>query len=267
MQSLTFPADQSVKNLFGDEPVLESNGPIALIVHQLDPPLAERINHQLASRRKALAKQNPDLLQLPGYVRNDYRIRVDLSRFSSGEGKARVIDTVRGHDVFILTDVLNYGTSYKRYGTDVSMTPDEHFLDLTRLILCTRDSAARIHVIMPFLYEGRRYRKSDRESLDCGAMLRSLFGLGIDNFITFDAHDARVANAVPRSNFESFPTSYQSIRTILQTIPDLRVDREHMMVVSPDEENISRAIFYASAMKLPLGIFTTDAISNTSMTC
>ena len=255
MQSLTFPADQSVKNLFGDEPVLESNGPIALIVHQLDPPLAERINHQLASRRKALAKQNPDLLQLPGYVRNDYRIRVDLSRFSSGEGKARVIDTVRGHDVFILTDVLNYGTSYKRYGTDVSMTPDEHFLDLTRLILCTRDSAARIHVIMPFLYEGRRYRKSDRESLDCGAMLRSLFGLGIDNFITFDAHDARVANAIPSSNFESFPTSYQSIRTILQTIPDLRVDREHMMIVSPDEENISRAIFYASAMKLPLGIF------------
>jgi ribose-phosphate pyrophosphokinase len=162
---------------------------------------------------------------------------------------------VRGHDVFILTDVLNYGATYKRYGVDVSMTPDEHFLDLTRLVLCTRDSAARIHVIMPFLYEGRRYRKSDRESLDCGAMLRSLFGLGIDNFITFDAHDARVANAIPSSNFESFPTSYQSIRTILQTIPDLRVDREHMMIVSPDEENISRAIFYASAMKLPLGIF------------
>jgi ribose-phosphate pyrophosphokinase len=255
MQRLTFPADQSVKNLFGDEPVLESNGPIALIVHQLDPPLAERINHQLASRRKTFAEQNPDLLLLPGYVRNDYRIRVDLSRFSSGEGKARVLDTVRGHDVFILTDVLNYGATYKRYGVDVSMTPDEHFLDLTRLVLCTRDSAARIHVIMPFLYEGRRYRKSDRESLDCGAMLRSLFGLGIDNFITFDAHDARVANAIPSSNFESFPTSYQSIRTILQTIPDLRVDREHMMIVSPDEENISRAIFYASAMKLPLGIF------------
>ena len=255
MQRLTFPADQSVKNLFGDEPVLESNGPIALIVHQLDPPLAERINHQLASRRKTFAEQNPDLLLLPGYVRNDYRIRVDLSRFSSGEGKARVLDTVRGHDVFILTDVLNYGATYKRYGVDVSMTPDEHFLDLTRLVLCTRDSAARIHVIMPFLYEGRRFRKSDRESLDCGAMLRSLFGLGIDNFITFDAHDARVANAIPSSNFESFPTSYQSIRTILQTIPDLRVDREHMMIVSPDEENISRAIFYASAMKLPLGIF------------
>lgn len=255
MQSLTFPADQSVKNLFGDEPELESNGPIALIVHQLEPSLAERINHQLASRRKARAEQNPALYHLPGYVRNEYRIQVDVSRFSSGEGKARVIDTVRGHDLFILTDVLNYGKTYKRYGEDVTMTPDEHFLDLTRLILCTRDSAARIHVIMPFLYEGRRFRKSDRESLDCGAMLRSLFGLGIDNFITFDAHDSRVANAVPTSNFESFPTSYQSIRTILKTIPDLRVDREHMMVVSPDEENISRSIFYASAMKIPLGIF------------
>lgn len=255
MQSLTFPADQSVKNLFGDEPELESYGPIALIVHQIDPPLAERINHQLASRRKALAKIKPEILKIPGYVRNDYRIEADLSRFSSGEGKARVIDTVRGHDVFILTDVLNYGTSYKRYGVEVSMTPDEHFLDLTRLILCTRDSATRIHVIMPFLYEGRRYRKSDRESLDCGAMLRSLFNLGINNFITFDAHDSRVANAVPRSNFESFPTSYQSIRTILRTVPDLRVDRDHMMIVSPDEANISRSIFYASAMKLPLGIF------------
>ena len=133
MQNLTFPADQSVKNLFGDEPELESNGPIALIVHQLDPPLAERINHQLSSRRRALAKVNPEILNIPGYVRNDYRVRVDLTRFSSGEGKARVIDSVRGHDLFILTDVLNYGTYYKRYGDDVSMTPDEHFLDLTRL--------------------------------------------------------------------------------------------------------------------------------------
>lgn len=255
MQNLTFPADQSVKNLFGDDPALESKGPIALIVHQIDPPLAERINHQLSARRHALAALNPELNHIPGYVRHDYRVKVDLTRFSSGEGKARVIDSVRGHDLFILTDVLNYGTSYNRYNDIVTMTPDEHFLDLTRLILCSRDSAARIHVFMPFLYEGRRFRKSDRESLDCGAMLRSLFNLGIDNFITFDAHDSRVANAVPRSNFESFPTSYQSIRTILHTIPDLRVNRESMMIVSPDEANISRGIFYASAMKLPLGIF------------
>ena len=155
MFNLAFPADQSVKNLFGDEPALDSYGPIGLITEQLDPALAERINHQLSLRRQDKARQNPDIAGIPGYVRQDYRIRVDLSRFSSGEGKAQIIDSVRGHDLFILTDVLNYGVHYSRYGSDVSMTPDEHFLDLVRLILASRDSAARIHVIMPFLFEGR----------------------------------------------------------------------------------------------------------------
>ncbi|MFA5586285.1 MAG: ribose-phosphate diphosphokinase [Saccharofermentanales bacterium] len=255
MQNLAFPADQSVKNLFGDEPVMESYGPIGLITEQLDPALAERINHQLSLRRQAAAEGDSQLLDIPGYVRQDYRIRVDLSRFSSGEGKAQIIDSVRGHDLFILTDVLNYGVHYSRYGLDVSMTPDEHFLDLVRLILCSRDSAARIHVLMPFLYEGRRFRRTARESLDCGAMLRYLFELGIDNFITFDAHDSRVANAVPNHSFESFPTSYQSIRTILETIPDLTIDGDSLMVVSPNEVSINRCIFFASALKVPLGIF------------
>lgn len=257
MHNLAFPADQSVNNLFGDEPFLESRGPIALIVDQLDPALAERVNHQLSLRRHSIARQRPEVFDIPGYVRKDYRINVDLSRFSSGEGKAQVIDSVRGHDLFIMTDVLNYGAHYRRYGADVSIAPDEHFIDLVRLILCTRDSVSRIHVIMPFLYEGRRYRRTARESLDCGAMLRSLFDLGIDNFITFDAHDSRVANAVPQSNFESFPTSYQSIRTILETVPDITVNSEKLMIVSPDEVSISRCIFFASAMKLPLGIFYT----------
>ncbi|NLB28180.1 MAG: ribose-phosphate diphosphokinase [Clostridiaceae bacterium] len=255
MSNLAFPADQSVKNLFGDEPVLDSNGPIGLITEQLDPALAERINHQLGLRRQEAAKLNPGLLDIPGYVRGEYRIKVDLSRFSSGEGKAQIIDSIRGHDLFILTDVLNYGAYYSRYGVDVSMAPDEHFLDLVRLILSSRDSAARIHVIMPFLFEGRRFRRSTRESLDCGAMLRYLFSLGIDNFITFDAHDSRVANAVPNSNFESFPTSYQSIRTILETIPGLKIDGDSLMIVSPNEVSINRCIFFASAMKVPLGIF------------
>jgi len=255
MSNLAFPADQSVKNLFGDEPVLDSNGPIGLITEQLDPALAERINHQLGLRRQEAARLNPGLLDIPGYVRGEYRIKVDLSRFSSGEGKAQIIDSIRGHDLFILTDVLNYGAYYSRYGVDVSMAPDEHFLDLVRLILSSRDSAARIHVIMPFLFEGRRFRRSARESLDCGAMLRYLFSLGIDNFITFDAHDSRVANAVPNSNFESFPTSYQSIRTILETIPGLKIDGDSLMIVSPNEVSINRCIFFASAMKVPLGIF------------
>lgn len=255
MPNLAFPADQSVQNLLGDDPVLESHGPIGLITEQLDPALAERVNHQLSLRRQEAAAQKPELADIPGYVRQDYRIRVDLTRFSSGEGKAQIIDSVRGHDLFILTDVLNYGAHYSRYGTDVSMAPDEHFLDLVRLILCSRDSVNRIHVIMPFLFEGRRFRRTARESLDCGAMLRYLFSLGIDNFITFDAHDSRVANAVPNSNFESFPTSYQSIRTILETVPDLQINGDSLMIVSPNEVSINRCIFFASAMKVPLGIF------------
>lgn len=255
MQNLAFPADQSVKNLFGDDPELASYGPIGLITQQVDPSLAERINHQLSLRRRTLARERPQVLDIPGYVREDYRLNVDLTRFASGEGKAQIIDTVRGHDLFILTDVLNYGAHYSRYGQEVSMAPDEHFLDLVRLILCSRDSATRVHVIMPYLFEGRRFRRSARESLDCGAMLRYLFSLGIDNFITFDAHDSRVANAVPNSNFESFPTSYQSIRTILETVPDLQVDGDSLMIVAPNEVSIHRCIFFASAMKVPLGIF------------
>lgn len=255
MQNLAFPADQSVKNLFGDEPELASYGPIGLITHQLDPALAERINHQLSMRRQTMVKERPHYLDIPGYVREDYRINVDLTRFSSGEGKAQVIDSVRGHDLFILTDVLNYGAHYNRYGSQVSIAPDEHFLDLVRLILCCRDSAARIHVILPYLFEGRRFRRTARESLDCGAMLRYLFELGIDNFITFDAHDSRVANAVPNCSFESFPTSYQSIRTILETVPDLQISGDSLMIVSPNEVSINRCIFFASAMKVPLGIF------------
>ncbi len=255
MLNLAFPADQSVENQFKVEPELDSCGPIGLITQQIDPALAERVNHQLSIRRQAVAAQKPELIDIPGYVREEYRIAVDLSRFRSGEGRARVIDSVRGHDLFILTDVLNYGAHYNRYSEPVSMAPDEHFLDLVRLILCTRDSAARIHVIMPYLYEGRRFRRTARESLDCGAMLRYLFGLGIDSFITFDAHDSRVANAVPNSNFESFPTSYQSIRTILSTIPDLRLDGDSLMIVSPNEVSINRSIFFASSLQVPLGIF------------
>ena len=255
MDHLAFPADQSVRNLFGDEPPLGSYGPIALITEQMEPAFAERVNHQLSLRRHAMLREQPELYLIPGYVRNEYRKRCDLSRFSSGEGKAVLLDSVRGHDLFILTDVLNCGATYRRYGNEVSIAPDEHFQDLARIVISARDSATRINVIMPYLYEGRRYHRTGRESLDCAMMLRQLFRLGIDNFITFDARDARVANAVPRNNFESFPTSYQTIRTLLDKIPDLVIDRDHMMIVSPDESSISRCIFYASSMKLPLGIF------------
>lgn len=255
MTKHNFPAGGSISHLVHDDTMLDSLGPIGLITAQIESGFAERINHQLRLRRQAYAKAHPHVLNTPGYVRQNYLIDVDLSRFMSGEGKAVIRNTVRGHDLYILTDVLNYGQTYRRYNRDVTLSPDEHYKDLTRLILSSRDSAGRINVIMPYLYQGRRFRKSQRESLDCGEMLRHLFGLGIDNFITFDAHDSRVANAVPYSNFESFPTSHQFIRTLLRTVPDLVVEPTDLMIVAPDEVNINRCIFYASTMRVPLGIF------------
>ncbi|MDD4542094.1 MAG: ribose-phosphate pyrophosphokinase-like domain-containing protein [Eubacteriales bacterium] len=257
MNELKFPAGSSPRNILKDDTMLDPLGPIAIISAQIEDHLAERINRQLHLRREAFAEINPQITDFTGYLREDYRIDVDLSRFKSGEGKAVVLDTVRGHDLYILTDVLYHGKTYDRYSRPVTMSPDEHYKDLTRLVVACRDSALRINVIMPYLYQGRRFRRDRRESLDCGEMLQHLFGLGIDNFITFDAPDSRVANAVPYDNFESFPTSFQFIRTILQDCPDLVVDPSKMMIVAPNEVNINRSIFYASTMQLQLGIFHT----------
>lgn len=257
MNELKFPAGGSPRNILKDDTMLNPLGPIAIISAQIEDHLAERINRQLRLRREAYAEMVPDIAKFTGYLRDDYRIDVDLSRFKSGEGKAVVLDTVRGHDLYIITDVLYHGKTYERYSRPVTMGPDEHYKDLTRLIVASKDSALRINVIMPYLYQGRRFRREKRESLDCGEMLRHLFGLGIDNFITFDAPDSRVANAVPYDNFESFPTSFQFIRTLLQDCGDLQVDPRKMMVVAPNEVNINRSIFYASTMQLQLGIFHT----------
>ena len=238
--------------------MLDSIGPIGMITHQLDPTLATQINYHLVNRRRDYAVSEPELLDVAGFVRDEYRIRVNMDRYDSGEGKVIVEQSVRGHDVFLFTDVLNYGHSYQRYSKTVTMSPDEHYQDLVRLVQATRPTAARVNVIMPYLYEGRRYRRTARESLDCAQMLQGLFALGIDNFITFDAHDGRIANAVPRKNFETFPTSAQILATLFEKFPDINIHPSHFMIVSPDENSISRCIFYASTLKVPLGIFYSD---------
>ena len=238
----------------GDD-YLAPRGPIAVITSQIDPVFSDQVNYHMRNLRAQHILQDPDLEAEPGYFRADYRIQTDLSRFDTGEGRAAVLQTVRGHDLYIITDVLNYGQYYTRFNQTVSKAPDEHFTDLTRLIQTTRAAATRVNVIMPYLYEGRRYRRQGRESLDCGTMLKHLFALKIDNFITFDAHDSRVANAVPRKNFETFPTAYPIIDGILSAYPELEIDPDHLMIISPDETSISRGIFYASTLKVPLGIF------------
>lgn len=176
-------------------------------------------------------------------------------RFGSGEAKGVINETVRGHDIFIISDVFNYGVTYKMYGMEVPMSPDDHYQDLKRIIAAMNGKAKRITVIMPMLYEGRQHKRATRESLDCALALQELTSMGVENIISFDIHDPRVQNAIPLHGFEDFHPHYQMIKSFVRTVPDAIIDREHMMIISPDEGGMSRCIYYSSVMELDLGMF------------
>lgn len=255
--SVPKPADDRnyyIYHQYGDNP-MHPVGPIGLILHNVDSELADSVNYHLRNRRSIYIGHHPELANIPGFMRSDYRIDVETPRFTSGEGKAVMQQSVRGHDLFIISDVLNYAASYPLRGKINEMTPDEHFQDLVRIILAASGKARRINVFMPYLYEGRQDHRNTRESLDCAHILRQLFDMGITNLITFEAHDSRVDNAVPGKGFENLSTAFQLIESMLHTVTDLKLNKEHFMVVSPDENTISRAIYYASMLEVPLGIF------------
>ena len=190
-----------------------------------------------------------------GSEANGFLIRANCPRFGTGEGKGMLIDSVRGYDLYIICDVGAYQCTYKLYGREVPMTPDEHYADLKRIIAAVSGKAKRINVIMPMLYEGRQHRRTARESMDCALMLQELVAMGVSNIITFDAHDPRVQNAIPLNGFESIMPTYQMLKAMTACYDDLKIDKEHMMVVSPDEGAISRNIYYSSAMGVDLGMF------------
>jgi len=190
-----------------------------------------------------------------GSEANGFLIRTNCPRFGTGEGKGMLLDSVRGYDLYIICDVGAYQCTYKMYGREIPMTPDEHYADLKRLIAAASGKAKRINVIMPMLYEGRQHRRTARESMDCALMLQELVSMGVENIITFDAHDPRVQNAIPLSGFESIMPTYQMLKAMTTTYDDLKLDKDHMMVVSPDEGAISRNIYYSSAMGVDLGMF------------
>jgi len=190
-----------------------------------------------------------------GSEANGFLIRTNCPRFGTGEGKGMLLDSVRGYDLYIICDVGAYQCTYKMYGKEIPMTPDEHYADLKRLIAAASGKAKRINVIMPMLYEGRQHRRTARESMDCALMLQELVAMGVENIITFDAHDPRVQNAIPLSGFESIMPTYQMLKAMTSTYDDLKLDKDHMMVVSPDEGAISRNIYYSSAMGVDLGMF------------
>ena len=184
-----------------------------------------------------------------------YVINAQCPRFGTGEAKGLIDHTARGLDVFIICDCFNYGVTYKMYGQTVPMSPDDHFQDLKRVIAALGGKAKRINVIMPMLYEGRQHRRSARESLDCAMALQELVAMGVKNIITFDAHDPRICNAIPLGGFDNVQPTYQMIKALLRTVPDIRIDRDHLMIVSPDEGAMSRCIYYSSVLGVELGMF------------
>ncbi len=190
-----------------------------------------------------------------GLGENDYMIDVSCPRFASGDGKGIIRQTVRGKDLFILIDVGNYSCKYKLFDNINSMSPDDHFEDLKRIIQAASGKAHRINVIMPILYGGRQHKRSYRESLDCAVALQELEAMGVSNILTFDAHDPRVMNAIPLMGFDNVIPSYQVLKSMFRNIKDLNIDKEHFMVVSPDEGAINRNMYYASVLEVNLGMF------------
>ncbi len=186
---------------------------------------------------------------------HSFVVEADCPRFGSGEAKGALHQSMRGHDVFIVSDCFNYGVTYKMYERVVPMSPDDHFQDLKRIIAAIAGKARRISVIMPMLYEGRQHKRSSRESLDCALALQELVNMGVENIITFDAHDARVQNAIPLSGFENVRCTYQMIKALVKNVPDLSLNRNDIAVVSPDEGGMNRCIYYSSVLKLDLGMF------------
>ena len=229
--------------------------PLELIVLPSAERLGEKVNQYLVAFRNDhdhMVKYDPAFRD---YVRDDYRLKTQCVRFGTGEGKGVVIDSARGKDIYILTDVMNYSLTYEMNGFTNHMSPDDHYQDLKRVIAAINGKAARITVIMPFLYEGRQHNRAGRESLDAANMLKELVDLGIDKFISFDVHDPRVQNVVPMINFENYIAAYQFLKAIMHKFPDIVLDKEHLVVISPDEGALDRAVFFANVINADTGMF------------
>ncbi len=184
-----------------------------------------------------------------------YLAHTDCPRFGSGEGKALIRESMRGQDVYIICDMFNYGVTYKMHGMTVPMSPDDHYADLKRIIAAIGGKARRITVIMPMLYEGRQHKRTSRESLDCAIMLQELVHMGVSNLITFDAHDPRVANAIPLSGFDNVMPNYQMIKALVRSVPDIIIDKDNLVMISPDEGAMGRCIAYSNSLSVDVGMF------------
>ena len=230
-------------------------GPLGLIPLKGMEEFTKKVNNYLVEWRKERESEHKGTLLFSEYEKDNYIIKSSISRFGSGEAKGTIEESVRGDDLYLLVDVCNYSMTYSLSGKINHMSPDDHFQDLKRIIAAIAGKARRINVIMPFLYESRQHKKTGRESLDCALALQELTNMGVENIITFDAHDPRVQNAIPLKGFETVQPIYQYTKGLLKNFPDLQVDSEHMMIISPDEGGMRRAIYFANMLKLDVGMF------------
>ena len=230
-------------------------GSLGLITLESCKLLGDKIDKYLVTWRTERENEHKDSLAFSGYQRDSYLIPTKIPRFGSGEAKGQILESVRGNDLYILVDVCNYSLTYSLCGHKNHMSPDDHYQDLKRIIAAVGGKARRITVIMPFLYESRQHKRTSRESLDCALALQELVRMGVDNIITFDAHDPRVQNAIPLHGFETVQPAYQFIKGLLRNVKDLQIDSKHMMVISPDEGGMSRAIYVANVLGLDMGMF------------
>ncbi|MCI9231497.1 MAG: ribose-phosphate pyrophosphokinase [Lachnospiraceae bacterium] len=230
-------------------------GSLGIIALEGCRPLSEQIDKYLVRWRAERESEHKESLAFSGYQRGSYLLQAKVPRFGSGEAKGTILESVRGFDLYLLVDVCNYSLTYRLGGQENHMSPDDHYQDLKRIIAAVGGKARRITVIMPFLYESRQHKRSNRESLDCALALQELTQMGVDNIITFDAHDPRVQNAIPLHGFETVQPAYQFIKGLLGHVSDLQIDADHMMVISPDEGGMTRAIYCANVLGLDMGMF------------
>lgn len=230
-------------------------GDLGILALESSKSMGQRVNDYIVEWRNERAQQQATATTFAGYNRDSYLIESACPRFGSGEAKGLIRESVRGDDLYLLVDVCNYSLTYTVCGQTNHMSPDDHYQDLKRIIAAVGGKARRITVIMPFLYESRQHRRSTRESLDCALALQELTQMGVESIITFDAHDPRVQNAIPLKSFETVQPTYQFIKALLKNVPDIQIDADHLMVISPDEGAMGRAVYYANVLGIDIGMF------------
>ena len=229
--------------------------PLKVLAMESAETIGRRVNNYLVEFRKNMKNTRHDDPAFQGYIENSYLVDASSPRFGSGEGKGIIRESVRGKDLFIIVDVCNHSLTYSINGYTNHKSPDDNYQDLKRMIASAAGKAHRINVVMPFLYESRQHKRNKRESLDCAMALEELAALGMENIITFDAHDPRVQNAIPLIGFDNFMPTYQFVKALFSHDSNIRIDKEHLMVVSPDEGAMNRAVYLANNLGVDMGMF------------